>query len=438
MVARNEMKMKHQNNQIKPSRKVFTANYPHFRYWKKGVVEEFLVEEPINIYIHVPFCVQKCAYCYYKTEKLKSQHELDVYVDALDQEIDLAHKRFNFGHRPVHSIYIGGGTPSLLREEMLERIVKCLHKNFSFKNPEFTIEAEPRTINKKKLAFYKNLGVTRISLGIQSFNDEIIKLNGRFHTGEKALRAINMIKELGDVAINIDLLSGLAGETEATWTRSVDIAVETGVHNITVYKMEVYLNTDFFTRSIRKKLIHLPSEDQELGFIRLAIEKFKAADYRPWSFFTFTRHGEFPHQYAANIWKGEDCCAFGPSAFGLLENYNYQNANELSLYLAMIKEGNMPIIRAHKLTSKDAMVRDVLLGMKLYSLSRKDFLDKHGVDFCHLVQDTVEELQAEGYIRVDDNAVTLEAQGILYGDYAGKRLAFALKKYLGLDELSLY
>jgi len=424
--------------EIKPTRKDFITNYPHFRYWKKKTVEEMLDWEPLNIYIHVPFCAQKCAYCYYKTDQYKGPAQLEEYVSALCKEIRLFASRFNVKHRPVHTLYIGGGTPTLLKMGMLEQILTTLKENFTFAQLEFTIEAEPRTIDAKKIAAYKAIGINRISIGIQSFNDEIIRLSGRHHTGEKALKAIETVMAAGDISVNIDLLSGLAGETPQTWEDSIDTAIKTQVHNITIYKLEVYLNTEFFQKSIRHQELELPTEAQELNFMKTAVEKFTAADYKPWSFFTFTRGGEYHHRYASNLWKGEDCCSFGASAFSQMDNYNYQNASMLNSYLAMIKDDKLPIIRAFELTSKDMMIKDILLGMKLYPFNRQLFKEKHGFDFCDVIPETLRQLGAEGYIHLEGHTLTLTSKGILYGDYVGKKLAQALKQYLGMDQLNLF
>lgn len=430
--------MNRKNVEIKPSRKGFVTNYPHFRYWKKPSIHDLLSKPPLNIYLHVPFCLRKCAYCYYKTERYKNPAQLEEFVNAICREVRLANRQFNCQQRPVKTIYIGGGTPSLLKVEQLKRIIDCLQENFKIETPEFSIEAEPRTITPKKVSAYKELGINRISVGVQSFNDEIIKLSGREHTGEKALKAIDIVKDAGDIVINIDLLSGLAGETNKTWVETIDTAISATVHNITVYRMEVYLNTEFFKKSVREKVLELPTEARELELMKIAIGKFDDSNYKPWSFFTFTRDGEFQHQYATNLWKGEDCLALGPSGFGTLGYYNYQNSNELDSYLGYIKKDRLPIIRAHRLTSKDLMLKDLMLGMKLCRLSRKDFVKRHGFDFCDGLSGTIVELCSENYILPEEDTITLTSKGILYGDYVGKRLALALKQYIGMDNFSLY
>lgn len=430
--------MNRKNIEIKPSRKGFVTNYPHFRYWKKPAIHDLMTGLPLNIYLHIPFCLRKCAYCYYKTEDYKNPAQLEEFVNAICREVRLANHQFNCQQRPVKTIYIGGGTPSLLKVEQLKRIIDCLQENFNIETPEFTIEAEPRTITSKKVSTYKALGINRLSIGIQSFDDEIIKLSGREHSGEKALKAIDIVKDAGDIVINIDLLSGLAGETEKTWNKTIETAISTEVHNITVYRMEVYLNTEFFRKSVRKKALQLPSEAQEMELMKIAVEKFATSNYKPWCFFTFSWNGESQHQYVTNLWKGQDCLAFGPSGFGFLAPYNYQNSNELDSYLNYVKKEQLPIVRSHRLTSKDLMIRDLLLGMKLYSFNRQDFVNRHGFDFCDVISGTIDELCAENYILLEGDDILLTRKGILYGDYVGKCLTLALKQYIGMDNFSLY
>jgi oxygen-independent coproporphyrinogen-3 oxidase len=429
--------MKQEHDSVALSRKGFVSNYPHFRYWKKSGVPAMVSPPPLNVYIHIPFCIQKCAYCYYKTEPYKNPAQLNEFLDALMGEIEIACRVLHLEGRPLEAVYIGGGTPSLLKDRMFSRIVETLGRHFTMESPEFTVEAEPRTITKKKMAFFKELGVNRLSIGIQSFDDHVIELSGRHHTGQKALEAIDIAREAGDVVVNIDLLSGLAGETPDTWERTVKTAVDSGAHNITVYKMETYLNTEFFNEGVRKNNIQLPDDEAELGFMKQAIEIFGASGYKPWSFFTFTRGGDFHHRYAANLWHGKDCCAFGPSAFGLVSEVNYQNINDLEMYKRSVADGQLPVIRAYAMTSKDRMLRDILLGLKLFRFNVEDFIQRHGFDFRSLVPHIMEELKRDGFVREDGGTLELGPKGILYGDYVAKRLAHGLKEVLGQDRFNI-
>jgi oxygen-independent coproporphyrinogen-3 oxidase len=182
---------------LEPKRLPLNPNYPAFRQWKRSAVGDLLTEKLLNIYVHIPFCTQRCAFCYYKTVDLKEHPEVEGYVAALCKEIEMATQRFHLGERKVTSIYFGGGTPTLLREHHFEQLVECLHNNFQIDSPQFTVEAEPLTVSESQMKILSKLGVSRVSLGVQSFCDPIIKLSGRGHDEKQALRAIKIARKRG-------------------------------------------------------------------------------------------------------------------------------------------------------------------------------------------------------------------------------------------------
>lgn len=420
------MSVKNQEALPEPSRKGFITNYPPFRQWKNTGYKEMSQNSPINIYVHIPFCLQRCAYCYYKTNELKEKSVyLDRYVDALCQEIELAVSHFRLAERPVSSIYFGGGTPTLLKPEQFRKINDFLHRYFNIKEPEFTVEAEPVTLTSKKAELLQELGVNRISLGVQSFSDDILNICNRLDNEEKVLKAIDLAQGTG-AAVNIDLLSGLAGETLESWQYSVDRALATGAESITVYKMELYANTEYY-RSLRRKEIALPDDEQELEFMRYALSRFEQAQYLPWCFFTFTKNGQYKNIYASSIWAGTDFYAFGASGFGNVGNQLYQNTNDDKNYMEMLESGHLPVNRGYSLTPLDDMIRTVTLGMKLVQLDLKAFRDKFGFRLETLCTPVLSSLAEEGFITLSQEAVELTSKGILYGDYSGKCIAEYLK-----------
>lgn len=411
---------------LAPSRKGFVTNYPPFRQWKNtdGEAEP----SPLNIYVHIPFCLQRCAYCYYKTNELKEKSAyLGRYVDALCREIELAASRFDLQSRQIISIYFGGGTPTLLKPEQMRKVTECLRENLNIKQPEFTVEAEPVTLTPKKADLLQELGVNRISLGVQSFSDEILRICNRLDNEEKVLKAIELAQGTG-AAVNIDLLSGLAGETFETWRYSVDHALATGAESITVYKMELYANTEYY-KSLRRKEIALPDEEQELEFMRYAQSRFKETQYLPWCFFTFTKNGQYKNIYASSMWEGTDCYAFGASGFGSIGSRLYQNTNDDTNYMELVEAGKLPVNRGYDLNPLDAMIRAVTLGMKLVRLDLKAFKEKFGFRLDALCAPVLEELEQEGFILLSQDAVEFTPKGILYGDYSGKCVAEHLKQY---------
>lgn len=407
-----------------PARKGFITNYPNFQHWKKLEDQEMYDSKPLNLYIHIPFCAQKCAYCYYRTVQGSRKSEIDRYVHALCQEIHQASQRFHLNERPILSVYFGGGTPTLLAQEHLLQITETLHKNFKLQQIEWTVEAEPVTLTEKKIEVLREMKVNRVSLGVQSLCDDIIKRSNRQDTEKKVLRAIEMARST-DAVVNIDLMSGLAGETPQTWSYSIQRALSTGVESITVYKMELYANTQYYME-LRHQTIELPSDEQELGFMHYALEQFEQAHYLPWSFFTFTKEGRYVHVHAPNIWGGGDCYAFGASAFSRLGHWLFQNTNDVEKYIEHIQAGELPIHRGHALNSLDQIIRDIVLGMKLVRLDLTHFREKHGFKLESLLGPTIQQLEEDGFVIFSHNELKLTPKGILHGDYTGKSLAKSL------------
>lgn len=412
---------------LEPSRRGFVTNYPNFQHWKKTQPEQVQPVPPLNIYVHIPFCAQQCSYCYYRTVTGSRKSEMDRYVDALCKEIEMSSARFGLRERPVSSIYFGGGTPTLLDERSLSKITETLHKYFKLEDanmPEFTVEGEPVTVIKKKADVLQKIGANRISMGVQSLCDDVLKLSNRQDTEEKVVRAIGFAQETG-AAVNIDLMSGLAGETMDTWQYSVKRALETGVESITVYKTELYANTQYF-KDLRNEKITLPTDEEEIEFMRYAMQQFEGANYQPWCFFTFTKDGKYQHVHATRIWEGEDYFPFGVSAFGRVGSFLFQNTNDVSNYVEQVERGDTPIYRGHRMTALDEMVRDVLLGIKLNFLDYAYFRAKYGFNLEALCGPAIAQLQEKGYVARVENRLLLTHEGMVQGDYSGKYLAKAL------------
>ena len=412
------------NDYWDPQRKGFVTNYPNFMQWSHLDAEEMGDQGPLNIYLHSPYCIQRCSYCYYKTINLRGKDKgkrMAEYIDRMCREIEMASQYYNLKGRHINSIYFGGGTPSLLDEPLLEQVFRTLHDNLTIDKPEICIEAEPVTMTKRKAAKLIELGATRISMGVQSFDNDIIKGSHRLDDEKKAVRAIEIAKNTGAV-INIDLMSGLAGETPATWKHSVGTAINLGIQSISVYKTEIYTNTDYY-RGLRKGTIDLPSDEQELDYMAYAMDELEAAGYEPWCFYTFTKGGEDVHLHSPSVFRGDDIYSFGVSAFGRLNNYVFQNSNNENRYMKMIDEGRLPVHRGHYLTSRDQMIRDVVLTMKLVSLNLNDFERKYGFRLEALAPQSMNELVDGGYINVSDSEIRLTRKGILHGDFSGKTIA---------------
>jgi oxygen-independent coproporphyrinogen-3 oxidase len=413
------------------SRKGVIINYPQFRFWHKEAVAEGLQQQPLNIYIHMPYCIQRCAYCYFKTTTLKENRlaDIDTYVRSVCAELALGARHFALERRPVSTVYFGGGTPSLMPEESIDRLFAALNENFTLAAPQITFEGEPVTLTERKAALLARHKVNRISLGIQSFKEEIVFQTGRRDTEEQTFRAIALAKSTG-AEVNVDLISGLAGETFETWAYSVRRAIEADVHNITIYKLELYANTPYYSAEKHGE-VALPSEAQELEFIEYAIAELKRHDYHAVNAFTFTKGGAHDQLNTRNRWQGEDSYACGVSAYGSLGRWQYQNTNDIPSYTAAIARQELPVVRAYNCTSFDLIVRDAVMGIKLVALDHRRFHDKHGLDLRAVCADDLSRLAGDGFITVDEREIRLTDRGVVYGDHVSRALEGALKKLTG-------
>ncbi len=413
------------------TRKGFILTYPMFRYWGKESVEDGVKPAPLNLYVHMPYCIQRCAYCYFKTTTLKENRlqEIDHYVRAVCAEIELGAKRFNLGQRPIDTVYFGGGTPTLMTEENIDLLFATLRANFTIVAPQITFEGEPVTLTPRKAALLQRNGVNRISLGIQSFKEEVVFQTGRRDTEQQTMAAIALAKSTG-AQVNIDLISGLGGETPATWAYSVQRAIEAAVHNITIYKLELYANTPYYSAERHHELA-LPSDEQELAFIKYAATELKRHGYQPINTFTWAKDRAYDQLNTRSKWTGHDNYAVGVSAFGNLGRWNYQNTNDIPTYTKIVERGELPAFRGYTCTSFEMMVRDAVLGIKLIDLDHVRFREKHGIDLRNVCAAELSELAVQGFVSVDERRISLTDQGALYGDYVARALEGSLQKLSG-------
>ncbi|MEH6309118.1 coproporphyrinogen-III oxidase family protein [Olivibacter sp. CPCC 100613] len=418
-----------------PSRDEFYTNYPFFKYWSSAHNLEVQQPKGINIYIHIPFCIQICDFCFYMKELIKSKDQVDQYVQSVCAEIKIVSERFALTNRKVNAVYIGGGTPSVLTERQLNILVETLNKYHNIAEAEFTFEAEPGTFTATKLSWYRDCGINRISMGVQSFNDEIIKLSSRKHTSQQAVSSVKLVQDYNSFKLNIDLLSGLAGETMTTWRESVNTALGLQVDMLTIYKMKTYANTVFFQKGVHKNDIVLPSKDEEIAFMTEAINIIYENQYELWTNFAFTKDGS-KHFYAENTWRGEDLVAYGNSSFGNINGFNYQNLNNLPAYSKKVSDGEMPIYRSYKLTYKDKIIKELLLcASRLVSYSKAEFINKFGFDYFELIPEHINSLIGQGYIENNWDELVPTRKGILFGDFVSKTIAEKVKDVLGKDKI---
>ncbi len=418
----------------------FISNYPPYSQWKREFLPE--VEKalqsppravPLGLYLHIPFCRKRCKFCYFKVFTGKNANEIETYVEALCKEIELVSQQAAMGGRPFRFVYFGGGTPSFLSPKQLTSLVDRLRANISWDQAEeVTFECEPGTLSESKVNTLRQLGVTRLSLGIENFNDRLLEENGRAHLSKEVYKAWEWITAANFPNVNIDLISGMVGETWDNWKTNVSKTLELSPESVTIYQMELPFNT-VYSEGILKDSEESPVADwpTKRDWVRYAFEQFAEAGYVQSSAYTMIKDpSKVSFSYRDNLWQGSDLLATGIASFGHITGVHYQNLPEWHQYIGALEEGKLPLGRAYTPTEKQTLIRELILLLKRGYLELDYFRDKFGVDIWDEYADVWAGYAAEGYLRRDDNRIELTVDGLLRVD--GLLPAFFEKEFQGV------
>lgn len=404
----------------------FVSNYPPFSQWTAAqlvAVQDALhappADVPLGLYLHIPFCRKRCKFCYFKVFTEKNSHEVERYVSALAQEIELVSKLPVMGGRPFRFVYFGGGTPSFLSGKQLTRLVDRLKENINWDHAEeVTFECEPGTLSEAKVHTLRELGVTRLSLGVEHFADDILRDNGRAHESMEIERAWPWIKAAGFANTNIDLIAGMVGETDDKWQYAVERALELSPDSVTIYQMELPFNT-VYSKDILGNQIETPVADwpTKRRWVDEAFDRLAAAGYSVSSAYTMVKD---PHKvnfsYRDNLWRGSDLLATGIASFGHISGVHYQNRPEWEDYCGMLEAGQLPLGRGMRLADPQLLIRELILQLKRGYLDLPYFQNKFECDVLDRWQEAWQGYEDSGYVVVRDNRVELTRSGLLRVD----------------------
>ncbi len=393
----------------------------------------------LELYIHIPFCVKKCNYCdFISFANCEDKHE--KYVDALCKEITLSAK--DYEDYNITSIYIGGGTPSILSSEQISKIVNTLKKNFKIKNikhtykgilptkikkirpkVEFSIECNPKTLTKEKLITYKKLGINRLSIGLQSTDDEDLKVLGRVHTYDDFVENYKMARQMGFDNINVDLIEAIPGQTLSSWKKTMLLISTWLPEHISAYSLIVEENTPFYEMQ-QKGTLMLPSEETEREIYYYTKEYLEQCGYHRYEISNYARDG-FECEHNKGYWKRVNYLGLGLNSSSMVNNTRWKNTENLDEYLDAFSSDTCVLenIRKdiEKLSHKAQMEEYMFLGLRLADgINKEDFINTFGQDFDFTYGEVVDKLLEEDYITVVDDNVKLTDKGI---DFSNKVLA---------------
>ncbi len=390
----------------------FVSNYPPFSQWKPEFVGEALaaldgpprVNDALGLYIHIPFCRKRCKFCYFKVYTDKNASEIEVYLDALIRENELYSRSPAFQGRQLRFAYFGGGTPSYVSEKQLHYLVSGLNRHVSWANAEeVTFECEPGTLQKSKLEALKEIGVTRLSLGIEHFDDEILASNGRAHLSPEIYRAYGWV------------IAGMMGESEEKWRETVRRAIELEADSVTIYQMELPYNT-VISQDILKQGVASPIAgwDTKRRWLNYAFDQFQEHGYEIASATTLaTTRKPCRFIYTDALWHGGDMIGLGVSSFSHFGGVNFQNAHNFEEYVGILNTDKLPLLRAVSLTPKQRLIREMILQLKTGSLDTAYFRDKFAVDVWQEFRAVYERLSEEKLLERENETITLTRRGLL-------------------------
>jgi oxygen-independent coproporphyrinogen III oxidase len=406
----------------------FVSNYPPFSQWKPEFVSEAVnalaqpprVDDPLGLYIHIPFCRKRCLFCYFKVYTDKNASEIEVYLDALIKENELYSRTAAFQGRQLRFAYFGGGTPSYISDKQLRYLVEGLNRHVSWANAEeVTFECEPGTLNKNKLQTLKEIGVTRLSLGIEHFDDEILAANGRAHLSPEIYRAYEWTREVDFPQVNVDLIAGMMGETEEKWRDTVHRTLELEPDSVIIYQMELPYNT-LISQDILKKGITSPIADwpTKRRWLNYAFEQFLARGYEiAGTDIVATKKKTCRFIYRDALWHGGDMIGLGVSSFSHFGGVNFQNAHNFEEYVRILNEDRLPIYRAVSLTPKQRLIREMVLQLKTGKLDTDYFRRKFAVDVWEEFQPVYEDLKEKDLVERQNGTIHVTRRGLLEVDH---------------------
>jgi oxygen-independent coproporphyrinogen-3 oxidase len=423
----------------------FVANYPPFSVWTADAVDRDAMPAldappapgvPLGLYLHIPFCRKRCHFCYFRVYTDKNARDVADYLDVLVREWAAYAERPAIAGRPLKFVYFGGGTPSFLSVRQLESLVSRLSDVTSWSGAdEITFECEPGTLTDGKLAAIRGFGVTRLSLGVESFDDELLELNGRAHRSPEIFRAYATARSLDFPQINIDLIAGMLGETDEGWRESVRQTLALEPDSITIYQMELPFNTTISSDILKHtgRFSQAPANwTTKRRWVAEAFESLECAGYTVGSAYTAVKDpARATFVYRDRLWEGADLIGLGVASFGHVNGVHMQNLDTWETYSDAVRREGLALGRAYRPTGDERLIREFILQIKRGWVRPAYFQEKYGVNLGERFREPLGSLAADGFIHsAAPDRLTLTREGLLRVDSLLQR--FFLPKHVDI------
>lgn len=405
----------------------FVANYPPFSTWSTEhpelatdrLAQPPAAGTPFGLYVHIPFCRKRCDFCYFRVYTDKDSSGVRRYMSAVVEEARMHAEMAAIQGRKPEFVYFGGGTPSYLSVDQLTWLFEGLQQHIPWDGAkEITFECEPGTLQEKKIHALKDLGITRLSLGVENFDPDILERNNRAHRAKEIDRAYGFARDAGFRQVNIDLIAGMIGETDANWQRCIERTIEMAPDSVTIYQMEIPFNTTVARRMKDGNQAVAPVADWETKR-RWVDEAFRALEqhgYHVGSAYTAGRGDDAKFLYRDGLWHGADLLGLGVASFSHVGGVHFQNLHDFDPYIERVESGAVPIHRALEVTDDQRLIREFILQLKLGSVDTRYFQDKFGVDALERFAAPLKKHADDGYLAIDGTRITIARHGLLQVD----------------------
>jgi oxygen-independent coproporphyrinogen-3 oxidase len=407
----------------------FVANYPPFSVWTPAgaadglrALQEPHADVPLGLYLHIPFCRKRCHFCYFRVYVNKSSREVENYLDLVAREWDLYLQTPAIADRRIDFVYFGGGTPSFLSTKQLQQLVTQLTIRTPWHDAEeITFECEPGTLTETKLRAIRDMGVSRLSLGVENFDDRILELNGRAHRSPEIDRVYEDARRLQFPQINVDLIAGMLGETEENWQRCVERTIALDPDSVTIYQMELPFNTTISGDLLNKTGVFsepVASWPTKRRWVSEAFDALERAGYHVGSAYTAVKDpSRTRFVYRDRLWEGADLAGIGVASFGHINGVHLQNVDTWEKYSDALERGELPLGRGYRPTAEERMIREFVLQLKRGWVLPQHFAVKYHVNVLERFREGLDSLEADGYLqRRSDARIELTRDGLLRVD----------------------
>jgi len=364
----------------------------------------------LALYIHVPFCREKCHYCDFVSYPGQTTEVMQAYCQAIKQEMGLVAAKCRPG--PAATVYLGGGTPTLLPARELEELLKATADCFGWlPGAEISLEANPGTVDAAKYRFLLGAGVNRLSLGVQAFDDNLLQGMGRIHRQEEIYLSYRLARQAGFHNINLDLIFGLPGQTLASWKTTLKEAIALQPEHIAAYSLQVEAGTPWGDLAVAGRL-SLPGEELILAMYREAREKLALAGYTQYEISNFAQPG-FRCRHNLHYWYNQPYIGVGAAAASFWGDCRWQNHTSISHYCAVLDAGNLPVAEKEKLTLRLQMAETMFMGLRLMEgINLRAFRERFGVDARAIYAPELRWLTRMGLVEMQAGHLKLTEKGL--------------------------